>query len=91
MINALCICYAFIIQLIFLQQYFLIPVSCNITQYCMGPGVMRYPSNHNVELVHSNGKLLGTSCEKGHDAVVVMDNKYLLAYISRLLHSWAAF
>ena len=54
----------------------------------MGPGAMRYPSNHNVELVHSNGKLLGTLCEKGHDAVVVMDNKYLLAYIS---HSWAAF
>ena len=26
----------FIIQLIFLQQYFPIPVPCNITRYCMG-------------------------------------------------------
>ena len=28
--------YIFIIQLIFLQQYFPIPVRCNITRYCTG-------------------------------------------------------
>ena len=44
----------FIIQLIFLQQYFPIPVPCNITRYCTGviawagPGATRYPSNYNV-------------------------------------------
>ena len=42
----------FIIQLIFLQQYFPIPVPCNITRYCTGsyctgPEAIyaRYPSN----------------------------------------------
>ena len=33
--HSVCI-YTFIIQLIFLQQYFPIPVPCNITQYCTG-------------------------------------------------------
>ena len=48
-----------IIQLIFLQQYFLIPVPCNITRYCTarvllhgcyctGPGATQYPSNYDV-------------------------------------------
>ena len=52
-------CFINIIQLIFLQQYFPIPVPCNITRYCTarvllhgcyctGPGAMRYPSNHDV-------------------------------------------
>ena len=30
------IIHIFIIQLIFLQQYFPIPVPCNITRYCTG-------------------------------------------------------
>ena len=49
----------FSIQLIFLQQYFPIPVPCNITRYCTarvllhgcyctGPGATRYPSNYDV-------------------------------------------
>ena len=49
----------FIIQLIFLQQCFPIPVPCNITQYCTawvllhgcyctGPGATRYPNKHDV-------------------------------------------
>ena len=34
---------------------------------------MQYPSNHDA---HLNGELLDTLCEKRHNAVVVMDNKY---------------
>ena len=30
----------------------------------------------------SNGKLLGTLCEKRHDAVVVMDNKHFITLVS---------
>ena len=32
--------------------------------------------------MHSNGELLGTLCEKRHNAVVVMDNKYFITLVS---------
>ena len=32
--------------------------------------------------MHSNSELLGTLCEKRHDAVVVMDNKYFITLVS---------
>ena len=32
--------------------------------------------------MRSNGELLGTLCEKRHDAVVVMDNKYFITLVS---------
>ena len=71
-------CYiSFIIQLRFLQQYFPIPVLCNITRYYMA---MRCPSNK--EPLHSNGKLLGILCEKRQDAVVVMNNKHFITLVS---------
>ena len=45
-----------------------------------------YPSNYDVlyvELVHvHDGELLGTLCDKRHDAVVVMDNKYFITLVS---------
>ena len=35
-----------------------------------------------IELVLSTGELLGTLCEKRHDAVVVMDNKHFITLVS---------
>ena len=56
---------------------------CNITQYCTGviarAGATQYPSNYDVEPARLNDELLGTLCEKRHDAVVVMDNKTLVS------------
>ena len=60
--------------LIYLQQYFPIPVLCNISYdiarvlYCTGPGTTctRYPSNH----AHSNSELIvDTLCEKRHNGI----------------------
>ena len=79
----------FIIQLIFLQQYFTIPVQCNITRYCTGviaQALRLYTrdilATKVLEPVRSNGEFLGTLCEKRHDAVVVMDNKHFITLVS---------
>ena len=72
----------FIIQLIFLQQYFSIPVLCNIMIVIL------------LQSMCLSSELLGTLCEKKHNAIVVMDNKYfitLVRVLTQLLHSWAAF
>ena len=60
----------FIIQLIFLQQYFSIPVPRNIMIVIL------------LQSMCLNSELLGTLCEKKHDATVVMDNKYFITLIS---------
>ena len=64
-------------------QYHMILHGC----YCTGLEAIyaRYPSNQGVlqlEPVHLNSELLGTLCEKRHDAVVVTDNKYFITLIS---------
>ena len=77
---------AIILQLIFIEQYFLILELCSFTQYiarlrfyCTGPalGYILATTCALIRIVHLNGKLLGTLYVERHNTAVVMDNKHL--------------
>ena len=87
------------IQLIFLQQYFPIPVLCNITRYCTGviaraglrsilATMMCFNQNRYIRTLSYLVLRMGRE-----DAALVWIISILhsLACISRLFHSWAAF